>query len=299
MRRLTPADAEGLAALAGGAGDAFSHADAAAWEEEIAAGSSPAWGVEEDGVLVAAAMLRTWGRSAAVPILAVDPARRRRGLGTGLLELLKDEALRLDLLEVGLEIDASALETAGFLLRRGFRSAGAGLVVRREVEDRGAGGAPELPSGLLDDPAQVVQAGESLDRTASSLDAALQPSAWLAGRLRAGCGDLLAPPGVDGFVLAQAEHRAGGEAVMRLVMAVVDERPPFARFAELAAEGLPAWAAARGAAAVEMTLPGRAWELLRTLLEAGYRPCAWTARLSLLGHPERADPRRILVLPWR
>lgn len=251
-----------------------------AWLQDLETGVGLA--VDEEGSCAGLALLRCWGRTVALPLLLVDPARRRRGHGRRLLAAAREEVLRRDARSFGLEADPFDQESFAALLRLGFK-AGPPLVQLDwdlpEVDDDEA------------EPAQPPE--EQVSALSASLDAGFEPGAWL--ELRRGEGArLLGVQSEEGsWTGAALLEPKGEEGAPSLSLVLVDESEPFETLDRLA-RSLATVAPGR----VHLAVPARQADALRALLVRGASPTGLRLRLTLSGFPERSDLRRLLLVSW-
>jgi GNAT superfamily N-acetyltransferase len=255
-----------------------------AWASDLEVGTGLV--LEAGGAPVAMALLRDWGRVMPLSALVTDPERRGSGLGSRLLEAVREEWLRRDCRVAGLELAVGEDEAAlAFLLRRGFKLAPPLLLVELDLPRDGETGAEERA---------VAVGPDALDALAASLDAGFDPLPWMQSRVARGAA-LVALPGETGVARAVALAEPptdGGEAAVSL--ALLDEAEPFPSLPEL----LGALSGA-GVARASFAVPSRQSDALRALLQAGGVLAGLRLRLCLAGFPERSDLRRAVLAPWR
>jgi N-acetylglutamate synthase-like GNAT family acetyltransferase len=96
------------------------------------------WRAERDGRVVGYGWMDvTWGD--AEILLAADPAERRHGVGTFVLDRLDEEAAKTGLrylYNIVPEGHPEARALTGWLQRRGFETSGEGWLLRRKVRAR-------------------------------------------------------------------------------------------------------------------------------------------------------------------
>ena len=259
--------------------------------------------VEDSGSIVGIGALRTWGRTGHVHALHVDEAHRGKGLGAMLLAALVQELERRDASVVGIEVDAAGAGALTFLARAGFKPMQLSFVLEREAalpEDPAAAPALEVLSGSLG-----AEALDAVRGIAASVDADFDPTRWLSGRLRAGECEVALLPDASGSsqpagyaVLVRAGESDAPPEALAVAMACIDAGPAHAGLKRLV-DGLSVLARERGVSRLLVAAPSRYWDATRALLDMGFRPRASFLRLTLLGHPERADLRRVHLTTWR
>ena len=261
------------------------------------------WGVQSEGRLVGLAVARRWGRVAHVHGVAVAPDARGKGVGGQLLAGVTSSLVRGGAAVIGGEV-GSDLRTLAWVARHGYKPAQLTFTMERAVRPT-ASCALEASARVVMAPAARFADAIRVAHLAAALDADLDPTSWMERLLADGAGDVL--------LLEREESAAGdsplaGVAVVRSIaapegtlvasMALLDEGPPFLGLVRLAA-ALDALALGRGLGRVAVVTPSRYWEPFRALLALGFRPTDPALRVTLHGHPERADVLRPCLASWR
>jgi ribosomal-protein-alanine acetyltransferase len=128
IRQFDPGDAQAV--------ERITHLspEAAEWPMESYLGL-PAWVAESEGRVVGFLAARIAADEIEILNLAVDPASRRRGAGTALLDAALEHGRRAGAARVFLEVRESNLAARRFYDRHGFTVAGRRLRYYRQPEE--------------------------------------------------------------------------------------------------------------------------------------------------------------------
>ncbi len=249
------------------------------------------WAVADGKELLALGGIRVWGRVAHVHGIAVAEAARGRGLGALLLDALVREIERRDPAVIGIEVDESGAAALTTLARAGFKPMQLSFILGGAVP-------PE------DGPEAIVLSGEAgleglgvVRGIAAATDAALDPTSWLAERLRRREVDvaLIGDGGAESVAVLPA---TGGGDALAVSMLLCAEGPPGVQLPRVMGS-LGRIARDRGLTRIQVASPSRYWDATRALLDLGFRPQASFLRLTRQGYPERADAGRTCLATWR
>ncbi|MDE3137719.1 MAG: ribosomal protein S18-alanine N-acetyltransferase [Acidobacteriota bacterium] len=128
IRPLDPADAEAVERIT------RLSPEAADWPMESYRGL-PAWVAESDGRVLGLLVARIAADEMEILNLAVEPASRRRGAGTALVDAAVEHGRRTGAARVFLEVRESNLVAQRFYERRGFAVTGRRLRYYRQPEE--------------------------------------------------------------------------------------------------------------------------------------------------------------------
>lgn len=267
-----------------------------------------AWGVEHEGRLIALGAVRTWGRVGLVHGLAVAEPARQRGIGAALLDELVRELERRDAAVIGMEVDASGAGALTTMARSGFKPMQLSFILEAPVpeaaadevsgDDAPAADAPGDEDRILLQGSAGAEQADLARMVAASVDAELDPSAWLAARLARDEAEALvlgSPGAPSALAVLPRIPSPDALAVSQLLCA---EGPPRHVLPPMIA-ALARLARARSLPRLQVAAPSRYWEATRALLDMGFRPRASFLRLTRQGHPERADLGRTCLMTWR